>query len=1172
MPELPSGTVTFLSTDIEGSTRLVQRLGEGYAAVLAEQQRLLRAAFAAHGGYEVDTQGDSFFVSFARATDALAAAVEAQRALLATTWPDGVNVRVRMGLHTGEAQIAGERYVGLAVHRAARVGAAAHGGQILLSAATQAMVQDRLPAAFVLRDLGAQRLKDFDRPELLAQLIAPGLPDEFPPPKAPAREPAGLAIPPPPPIFGREREQALLHERLLALREGHGGLVLIGGEAGIGKTTLAETLAYEATAGGLTVLIGRAYDLTETPPYGPWRDLFAHYRAADGGPSLPASFAPGGEAVAPASQAALFAATIAFFEELARQRSLLLLLDDLHWADSASLELLRALAHELVRLPLLILTTYRADELHRHHPLYNLVPLFMREARADLLNLRRLDRDHLRAIVRAQHHLPEAEEGRLIDYLRDHAEGNPFYTGELLRSLQETGLLRQGPGADTWGLGDLTQARVPPLLRQVIDGRLARLTEETQQLLAIASTIGQGVSLTLWGTVAGVTEEALLAASDEAIAARLLEASDDGTDLRFVHALIREALYEGLLPPRRRSWHRRVAEALLAEARPDPDNVASHLQRAGDPRAAAWLIRAGERAQRAYALLIAAERFEAALTLLETQGGEPRERAILLYRLARMRRYADPRGAIAYLDDAADLAHEATDTLLVAYISCARGSLRCTTWAIRRGLTELAAGMGFFDTLTAADQDRLTALQLTLGDPADPHHYRGALASWLALAGRYAEAQVQGERVLADERTIARGVGTSARANAFRSLAAVHAALGAPDAARQAYDNAAAAYRAVEHWYQVGNTLGLQLYEVILPYAADDLLGRRQLADGATAAWERASEALADLPPQIAHLPLLLLEGEWAVTREIALAVRAPGHRTQWRPFATGFLARLAQYQGDFALAWSLVRERLPDGPTTEPGDVIFLDALAMQRLAATLALDAADLPTARAWLDAHDRWILWSDSTLGRAEGCTLWARYHLLSGHLDLVDEAATEALREASEPRQPLALLAAHRANGEIATARGQGDAAIAHLDEALALAAACASPYERAVTLLGLAEAQLATGACDAATATLIEARAILERLAAPPALARATVLAAQLAAVAAPVSADLPAGLSAREVEVLRLVAQGLTDAEVAAELSISPRTIGGHLRSVYSKIGVSSRAAATRFALDHGLR
>ncbi len=267
----------------------------------------------------------------------------------------------------------------------------------------------------------------------------------------------------------------------------------------------------------------------------------------------------------------------------------------------------------------------------------------------------------------------------------------------------------------------------------------------------------------------------------------------------------------------------------------------------------------------------------------------------------------------------------------------------------------------------------------------------------------------------------------------------------------------------MEHWYQVGNTLGLHLYEVVLPYVADDLVGRRQFADGAAAAWERASEALGDLARQIAHLPLLLLEGEWAVTQEIALAVRAPGHRTQWQPFATSFLAQLAQYQGDQALAWSLVHERLPEGPTSEPGDVIFLDALALQRLAATLARDADDLPTARAWLDAHDRWTLWADSTPGHAEGCVRWARYRRLSGHLDRTHEAATEALREARTPRQPLALLAAYRANGEIAAAQGQHDEAIGHLARALDLATACAAPYERAVTLLDLAEAQLANGA-------------------------------------------------------------------------------------------------------------
>src|ERR687886_1878324 len=132
MPALPSGTVTLLFTDIEGSTRLLQALGgERYAAVLADHQRLLRVAFQQHGGREVDTQGDSFFVAFSRAGDAVQAAVAAQRALAAHPWPEGGAVRVRMGLHTGEPTGTGGRYVGLAVHRAARVGAAGHGGQVL---------------------------------------------------------------------------------------------------------------------------------------------------------------------------------------------------------------------------------------------------------------------------------------------------------------------------------------------------------------------------------------------------------------------------------------------------------------------------------------------------------------------------------------------------------------------------------------------------------------------------------------------------------------------------------------------------------------------------------------------------------------------------------------------------------------------------------------------------------------------------------------------------------------------------------------------------------------------------------------------------------------------------------------------------------------------------------
>jgi class 3 adenylate cyclase len=181
--ELPRGTVTFLFTDIEGSTRLLKRLGEPYSAVLADHRRILREAAEARDGREIDTQGDSFFFAFARANAALAAAVVAQRAHAEHEWPEGGEVRVRMGLHTGEPEVGEERYVGLGVHRAARIGAVAHGGQVLLSNATRELVEDEVGGVSV-RELGSYRLKDIDRPERLFQVDIEGLQTEFPPLKA----------------------------------------------------------------------------------------------------------------------------------------------------------------------------------------------------------------------------------------------------------------------------------------------------------------------------------------------------------------------------------------------------------------------------------------------------------------------------------------------------------------------------------------------------------------------------------------------------------------------------------------------------------------------------------------------------------------------------------------------------------------------------------------------------------------------------------------------------------------------------------------------------------------------------------------------------------------------------------------------------------------------------
>jgi class 3 adenylate cyclase len=161
MSQLPGGTVTFVFTDIEGSTRLLQELGdETYGRVAGDHRRLVRETFGAHGGTEIDTQGDAFFFSFPRARDAVAASVDAQRALRDHEWPDGREVAVRIGIHTGEPHVGEEGYLGLDVVRAARISAAGHGGQILISETTRALLGNQLPEGVAVHDLGQQHLKD----------------------------------------------------------------------------------------------------------------------------------------------------------------------------------------------------------------------------------------------------------------------------------------------------------------------------------------------------------------------------------------------------------------------------------------------------------------------------------------------------------------------------------------------------------------------------------------------------------------------------------------------------------------------------------------------------------------------------------------------------------------------------------------------------------------------------------------------------------------------------------------------------------------------------------------------------------------------------------------------------------------------------------------------------
>jgi predicted ATPase/class 3 adenylate cyclase len=240
--QLPTGTITFLFTDIEGSTQLLHRLGaSAYAAARDQHHRLLRAAFTAHSGVEVDTQGDAFFVAFPTAPDAVSAAAEVTVALAHATWPEGMALRVRMGLHTGTPLVAGNHYVGLDVVRAARIAAVGHGGQTLLSEATRVLAEGALRDGILLRDLGAHRLKDLQQPEHLYQLVEPGLPDTFPPLKTLDARPHNLPIQPTP-LLGRDEDVARL---CTLLRRADVRLVTLTGPGGVGKTRLGLQLAAE---------------------------------------------------------------------------------------------------------------------------------------------------------------------------------------------------------------------------------------------------------------------------------------------------------------------------------------------------------------------------------------------------------------------------------------------------------------------------------------------------------------------------------------------------------------------------------------------------------------------------------------------------------------------------------------------------------------------------------------------------------------------------------------------------------------------------------------------------------------------------------------------------------------------------------------------------------------
>ncbi len=611
--------VTVLFTDLVGSTETVARLGpEAGQAWRLGHIELLREALAGTGGRELQAFGDGLLVAFESASAAVAcAAAMQQRVARANARRDAVaETAVRIGLAVGEATEDEQGLHGLVVVEAARLCAAAKGGQILASALVETLAAGRAKQRFT--PLGALELKGLPAPVATLEVgwseagAAAAIP--FPPALA---EAVKLSF------VGRAAER----ERLAALwqraQAGERNVALLAGEPGIGKTRLAAELARTAADAGAIVLFGRS-DEDLSAPFQPWVQALRHWAAHTDPETLRAELGTDAPRLArlvpelaqrvgldPAAQASLdperdriaqFDAIDELLANLSRGAPLVVVLDDLHWADKPSLVLLRSLVRSARPAALLLVGTYRETDLARTHPLAELLADLRREPRVERVLLRGLAPDDVSALMASRgQQEPPAE---FVAALHAETDGNPFFVEEVLRHLVETGALRRE--GDRWTSDRrIEELGIPEGVREVVGRRLSRLSETANQALGVAAAIGREFDAALIEAAGGPTGDALLDALDEAARVRLIvEVPGALGRFAFSHALVRQTLYEELGTTRRVRLHWRIGEALGKRHAAAPEEqlsvISHHLCEgalAGDAaRAVAATLQAAERA------------------------------------------------------------------------------------------------------------------------------------------------------------------------------------------------------------------------------------------------------------------------------------------------------------------------------------------------------------------------------------------------------------------------------------------------------------------------------------------------------------------------------------------------------------------------------------------------
>jgi class 3 adenylate cyclase/tetratricopeptide (TPR) repeat protein len=737
--DLPEGPVTIMFTDVVGSTALRTTLGDQEADELFRaHDALVRAQITENHGHDQNAAlGDGFLAVFSSTRRAITAAVGIQRSIEAFNRSrTGTPIRVRVGLNTGEVSWQDGQPYGEAVHAASRVCSAANGGQILVSDVTRQLAGTVPDTSFL--DTGEHDLKGFPHPWRLWEVVW-------------IRETAQL----PRQVFvARNAELTFLRGKLEEALDGRGSFVLVGGEPGVGKTTLVRELIREAESRGALALFGRCYEIEGALPYSPFVEMLEKAFSAmpaemvreDMGddapevarmvPELRNRFPdiPSPMELPPEQQRRYFFNAVgSFVARSAKRFPLVLVMDDVHWADIPTLLLIEHMADLVPAMRVLGIGTYRDVELDVSRPLAATMERMVRARTVERLAVKRFGRDDVGRMIRALSGRTPPD--TFVEVVFDETEGNPFFVEEVFRHLVEEGKVFDADGAFRTDV-HVAELDVPESVRLVVGRRLDRLGVDARKALAAGAVVGRGFSFSLLEAITDADPGRLLDIVEDAEEARVIvpEERDGEIHYSFAHELIRQTLLASLSMLRRQRLHLAVADAMERlykdSALLRPSEVAAHLMQAGaaadTARTLDYLERATDQAMESAAFEEALRAIEDALAIVDDHDR---------LRRARLReRQGRAIQIFGRLDECLDILNEVVDTYAEHGQDEAAGDV---CW-------QIAYHQIWLNRFTDAFATYARGLQI-LGDRQVPikASLLGAAGGLIGFAGAYAEGTAQ---------------------------------------------------------------------------------------------------------------------------------------------------------------------------------------------------------------------------------------------------------------------------------------------------------------------------------------------------------------------------------------------------------------------------------------------